>query len=261
MPRKPKHNPKGYVAKRKFPKKSAKVGKSFRKKVQKVIDENCEDKQAYKQVSDVNYNSGINNSTDTNFLFPNITTSTADNGRIGDQIKLKRFRIQGHIISNLTFNDYNSCRLGVRVIICQPKNYGSVTLITNGAATWMAHLLKKGGSTSGFTGIVSDLYSPINTDAITCYFDKLLYMTAPYVAGTDTGNKMLTQSITTFFDIKLKCKNKKIVYDAAIDSGLTPAEYNPVLLLGYAHLTNSTPDTVDTQLNLSWVSTVDYQDA
>lgn len=263
MPAKKKYvrkNKKGYTATRKFPKKSKLVSKTDRKKIQTVIDENMEDKQAYKYINDVNYNSGINATTDCNFILPNISNSTADNGRIGDQLKAKSFYIMGHIITNLTQNTYSQCRLGVRMIICQPKNYGSQGLIQTGAPTWMAHLLKKGGSVSGFTGAVNDLYSPINSDAIIKYYDKVFYMQTPYVPGTNTGALNVSR-MTRFFKIKLRVKRKLLKYDQDIDSGLTPSDYNPVLLLGYAHLDNSTPDTVTTQLNLSWTSIFNYQDA
>lgn len=248
-----------YVRTRKYTK-NKKINKNFRKKVQKVINENNEDKEAWKSVSDINYNSGINTTTDVNFLVPNITRSTDDNGRIGDQIRATKFNIRGHIITNLTFIDYNSCRIGVRMIICQPKNYGSLSVIQNAAATWTQHLLKKGGTTSGFSGQVNDLYSPINSDAITTYYDKVFYMQTPYVPGTQQGNNITTR-ITKFFNINLRVKNKKILYDASIDSGLNPVDYNPSLLIGYAHLTNSTPDTADTQINLSWVSSLKFQDS
>lgn len=252
-------NPKGYAATRKFPKQSKKVSMKFRKKVQRVIDENNEDKQVFKQISDVNYNSAINNTTDCNFIIPNMTNSTFDNGRVGDQVRAKRLHLQGHLITNLLLQDYNSCRIGVRMLIVQPRNYGSLTLIQNGAATWMNFLLKRGGGTSGFTGIVSDLYTKINSDAIICYYDKLIYMQSPYVV--DNKGALNIQRMTHFFDIKLKVKNKLLRYDVDIDGGLTPTEYNPVLILGYAHLNNGTPDTIETQLNMSWVSYLDYQDA
>ena len=41
------------------------------------------------------------------------------------------------------------------------------------------YIVKKGGTQTAFTGVVSDLYAPINNDAITTYYDKLIYIQNP----------------------------------------------------------------------------------
>lgn len=238
---------------------SKKPSKALIKTIQGVVNKNLEDKMCYKSQNDINYNSGIDSIGDVSFIFPNISQGTSDSARIGDQLRTKNFRVQGHIITNLTFNTYNSCRIGVRLMVVQPKNYGSQTLISNGAATWLAGLLKKGGTTTNFSGLVSDLYAPINSDYITTYYDKLFYMQSPY--WTSSAGPLNVQSMTKFFDMKFKVKNKLIRYDTGVDSGVTPLEYNPCLIIGYAKLDSASPDTVSTQINLSYVSTVTYQDA
>lgn len=240
--------------------KKDKPSKSFVKKVQTVINKNLEDKQAWKKVTNTNYNSGIDSIGDVQFLVPNITQGTNDASRIGDQIRLKNFRVQGHIITNLTYNTYSACRIGVRVMIVQPKGYGSLTAIQTNAAAWLATLLKKGATTGVFAGLVEDLYTPINVDAITTYMDKVFYMQAPYIPGSNTGATNV-YSMTKFFDFNFKVRNKLIRYDLAVDSGVTPVEYNPVILFGYVHLDVSAPDTITTQINASHVSTFTFQDS
>ena len=44
------------------------------------------------------------------------------------------------------------------------------------------YIVKKKGTQTAFTGVVSDLYAPINNDAITTYYDKLIYIQNPYIA-------------------------------------------------------------------------------
>lgn len=237
---------------------SIRLSKSFRKGVQKVINENAEDKYAFKTITNVNYNSGIDNVGDLNFILPNITNGTTDNARIGDQLKAHTMKLRGHIISNMTYNTYSQARIGVRMLIVQPKLYTSQSAIQANAATWLAMLLKKGGSVSGFTGVVSDLYAPVNNDAITTYYDRVYYMKSPYVL-TAVGD-VNTSGTTKFFAINLRVKNKKLMYDSSENSGLTPVNYNPVLLVGYAKLDSATPDTVLTQVNLNWDSMLTYQD-
>lgn len=237
-----------------------KVSKGLKKKIQSVIDSNNENKQAYQSVTNVNYNSGILNALDCNYLLPNISNSTSDNGRIGDQVKCMRLNIKGHMITNLTSTVYSNVRLCVRMMIVQPKQYNSKSAIDANATTWMGALLRKGGTVTGFTGVVSDLYAPINSDLITTYYDKLLYVKCPYVPGVTDGAWPTSQS-TKFFNINLRVKNKILKYDSTESGGLLPTNYCPTLILGYSKLDSGAPDTVTTNINLSWISTLDFQDS
>jgi len=245
-------------SKRPLRRSAPKTRKNFVKAVQSVINKNLEDKMAYKSVTDVAYNSGINSQSDLNSLMPNISHGTGDHGRIGDQITGKSLVISGHILSNLTYNGYSDCRIGVRMMVVSPKGYAGREPAYNSATTWLAHLLKKGNTTTGFTGLVSDFYSPINTDVITCHYDKKFYVKSPYLI-TAVGDAN-TSGSTKFFKIRLPCK-RVLKYDASVDSGLTPTSFNPFLILGYCHLDNATPDTLQTQINLNYICEFKYQDA
>ena len=79
------------------------------------------------------------------------------------------------MITNLTNNTYSDVRIAVRMMIVSPKGYAGYEPAFNSAVTWLGYLLKRGGSTMGFTGLVADLYTPINHDAITTHYDKLFY--------------------------------------------------------------------------------------
>lgn len=257
---------------KKRPKKriSSKSSLSFKKKVQAIVHKDVETKQAFNnQFSQIqSYNSAINSSGDCAILLPNIANGTTDNARIGDQIRAQKLKIQGHIITRFTGSTgttyYQNCRIGVRMFIVQPKSFLSQGNITSNATTWQATLLKKGGTTSGFTGLISDLYAPVNTDAITCYYDKVFYVQNPYsnaVFGSTMSNLLMPTGTTKFFQKTIKLRNKVLKYDASIDSGLTPVSFNPVLIMGYSYLDGSSPDTVTTNLAMSYVSVLDYEDA
>jgi len=234
--------------------------KNLVRTIQKVINRNLEDKQAYKSVVDINFNSGINSQTDLNSIVPNISNGTNDHARVGDQIHAKSLYITGHILANLTFTNYSSCRIGVRMMIVSPKGYTGYDPAYNSATTWLAYLLKKGGAVSGFTGAVSDFYAPINSDAITCHYDRKFFVRSPF-APLNLNGDMNTIGSTKFFKIRIPMRNKLLKYDINVNSGLTPTHFNPFLILGYCHLDNSTPDTVDTQINLSFTSVMKYQDS
>lgn len=235
------------------------ASKAFSKAVQKLIHKDAETKQCFTSVNNTNFNSGINSSGDCQQLIANIAQNAYDNGRIGDQIRAQSIVIKGAINTNLTYQSYSNCRLGVRLMIIQPKSYSSLGAIQANVATWSATLLKKGGSTTAFTGTMSDLWAPINTDAITKYYDKVFYVNTPYVA-TSVGD-LSTYNSVKFFSKTLKLRNKLIKFDSSIDSGLTPTNYNPIMVLGYCHLDGSAGDTVTTQIFLSFDAVMNYEDA
>jgi len=232
--------------------------KAFSKAVTSIIHKQAETKQIFTSINNVAFNSGINSSGDIQPILANVGQTVADNGRIGDQIRAQSLTIKGAINTNLTYQGYSQCRLGVRLMVVQPKSYGSLSSMQAYATTWMATLLKKGGTTTNFSGVMSDLWSPINTDAITKYFDKVFYVNTPYVA-TSVGD-LSTYNSVKFFNKTFKLRNKLIKYDASIDSGVTPTNYNPVVLLGYVHLDGSSPDTLTTQVLLSYDAIMSYED-
>lgn len=69
---------KGYRAKR------AKPSKTFVKKVQKIIHDDVETKQAYHIMAPTNFNSGIDNTGDVIRVLPNISQGTDVSNRIGN---------------------------------------------------------------------------------------------------------------------------------------------------------------------------------
>lgn len=255
-----------------YKKKSGKgyTSKAFKQAVQSVVSKNVETKQAFTtQFSQIqNYNSSINSSGDNNFVVPNLGQGFGDNMRNGDQITGKKLTLKGHFITRFTgaagSTYYQNCRIGVRLMLIQPKSYAGQGNISANSTTWMATLLKNGGTTKGFTGLISDLYSPINTDAITSYYDRVYFVQNPYsnaVLGSTANNLLMPVGTTKFFSKTIKLRNKVIKYDNSIDSGLTPVNYNPTLLIGYSYLDGTSGDSVTTQIGFSWVGILDYEDA
>lgn len=251
----------GYVPKGKGKRgKMAKPSKSFAKKVQAIVSKNAETKQAFGNLQNVAFNSGISGSADNYQVLPSINQGTADNSRIGDQIRAKSLTIKGAIVYNPsvgTYGTYYNARIACRLFIVMPKNLQDYAS-TNGAPGWQNWLLKKGGTTSGFTGALSDLWAPVNTDAITCYYDKIFYLNGTY-QQTAAGSTQLLGS-TKFFTKKFNLRNKLLRYDSSIGSGLTPTNWAPTLLLGYAFMDGSSPSSLTTSVTLSYDSVFDYED-
>lgn len=237
---------------RKIPKPS----KSFVKKVMSVIHKDTESKQAFTSQSNVYYNSGINATGDTVCIVPNIAKGTNDNQRVGDQLRGQRLQLKGAIQLVSPQGTLSNCRVAVRMMVVMPKQY--TVFDSSVVAGWMPYLLKKGGVTTAFTGILSDLWAPINTDLITKYYDKVFYLNTSYnqVAGTSTlGNSV------KFFSHKFNLKNKLLKYDDAAQAGLLPVGYAPQIILGYVHMDGTGPDTLTTAVSMSFDSIFTYEDA
>jgi len=237
---------------------TSKPSKTFVKKVQAIISKNVETKSAYRTEYNSNVNGTITSATDTFQLVPNIIQGLADSNRIGDQTRAKKLVIRGHINSILTYTGLTTCRLGIRIMIVQPKQYSNFAQIVGNATTWLQYLLKKGGSTSAFNGITPDLYADINVDAITRYYDKVFYLTSPYLQ-TAVGDTSIHQSVK-FFRKTFNLRNKLLRYDNSIDAGLTPSNYNPVLLIGYVKLDGSAADA-NNQVALNFDAYLNFEDA
>lgn len=236
----------------------SKPSKNLVKAIKSVIHKQTETKSAYHQTFSSNFNSPISVVADVIQVLPNLTNSTSDAGRIGDQIRAQKLKIKGFIASNLTFTGISGCRLGVRLMIVQPKQYGDFGLIQTQAATWLSYLLKKGATTGSFTGNIPDLFADINTDAITKYYDKIYYINTPYLQ-TAVGDTTTFNSVK-FFSKTLNLKNKLLKYDNNVNAGVTPVNYNPVMLVGYVKLDGTTPDA-NSQISLSNDSYLYYEDA
>jgi len=246
----------------KYKPKKAYSNKAFKKAVQAVVSANAETKQGFHSVTAENYNSGINVPGDVKRLMPSISKGDDDNQRDGDQVRAQTLTVKGAIVYNPStgqYGTYANSRIAVRLMIVSPRLYPNIDDAQTNSNLWTAYLLKKGGTTSAFTGILSDLWAPINSDGIIKYYDKVMYLDAPYQA-TAVGSTVMGKS-TRFFSHSMKLRNKVIKYDSSVSGGIQPTNYGPVMILGYVHMDGSAPDTLSTAVQLSFDSIFNYEDA
>jgi len=235
-----------------------KISKKLKAAVQQIVSKNAESKQVYRSENSATINTSITTATDAFQLVPNCGTGVTDHSRIGDQTRAQSLTIKGHILSNLTLTGISQCRMGIRMMIVTPKQYNNFNQIQSNATLWLPLLLRKGATVSAFTGVIPDLYAPISTEAITLHYNKVMYINTPYVQ-TAVGDANIYNSCH-FFSKTFNLKNKLLRYDANIDSGLTPVNYSPVLLVGYVRLDGTAPDA-NNQFNLSYTATLNYEDS
>jgi len=247
--------------------KSRGPSKALTRAVKTIIHKSAETKEVYHALDLTNFNSGINVFGDICQLVPNCGNGTAQNQRVGEQIRAQRLTIRGHTLLSMSNNSLSNSRIAMRMMVVCPKAYVSLVGVTNNLA-WMSNLLRKGGANTAFTGVISDLYCPINTDAITKYYDKVIYTTVPTLTttnipvggtGVNTASVYDTVNSVKFFNISIKCKNKLLKYDGQLD-GFQPQNWSPVLIVGYVHLDGAAPDVATTQLAMAFDSVMTYED-
>jgi len=257
---------KGYNKKKSAPKRATKAkSKTFEQKVLSVIHKQVETKELYTSMSDsalISFNSGINALSDLQRLLPNMAQGTAVNQRVGDRVKMMTHSIQGYfrIVPQTTAGAFKFGNVGVRMMVLSLKSCANYNTIDNDPfiATKLAGLLRKGGTTVGFGGLISDLQAPINRDLYTVHSDKVFHIKQDYVM---TAVGTTTQDTLRMFKINLKVKNKDLKYSDDVDSALTPTNYAPFLAIGYSYMDGSTADTLATNLQLFFESRVTFEDA
>lgn len=242
--------------------KSNAPSKSFVKKVKKIIHGQAETKQAFHVCTSTSFNSGIDAGGDAIRVLPHINQGTADNARIGDQIRAQSLSIKGAIVYNPSvgqYGTYANARLGVRVMVIQPRMFSDITSVLGTTSSWMPNLLRKGGTNTAFTGVLNDLWAPINSDYFIKYYDKVFYLNAPYLTTAVGSTEM--QGATKIFKHNFKLRNKLLKFDGNIGGGLTPTNYAPTFVVGYVHMDGSSPDVATTAIQVTWDAIFNYEDA
>lgn len=243
---------------------------NFKKKVQQVIKSMAEDKTAYHSLDEsslVTFNSAINNTAEILQIVPSIAEGTGENQRVGDRIKPTSLTIQGYIRFNpiitgaIPAGSAGVCQVGVRMFIVSLKSKSNLTEVQS-SITPFNQLLKKGGTNVGFTGLISDLFAPVNTDLFVCHHSKVFYLTQTYNNyATQVGywETDISKQLK-FFKHTLKVKSKTLNYDDGTSSSLQPTNYAPVMLLGYSYLNAQTPDVVAANCGLFYSTQMTYED-
>ena len=263
-------NKKRYGAKKPYKKAAMKARKqTLEKKVLAIIHKQAEDKVAHASSGSslVLFNSGITSVADCLNIVPTINNSTGIAGRIGEKIRLKSHTVKGYVRFATAGNspDAKFSQIMVRQMIVSfksSKNFDVIDTDPNINAK-LATLLQKGGTTTGFTGLMSDIMADINRDVFTVHMDKKYYLTQSRLNITTTGGVDIAQDNSKairFFNHSMKVKNKLLHYDADVSASLLPTNYAPIMLFGYCYLDGSAVDTVTTNLGVYYESQMTYED-
>jgi len=252
--------------KRKPQKKTVAKKQTFEKKVLSVIHKQTEDKVAHMSSSEtqlIRFNGTINVASDCLRLVPTVTRGTADNERVGDMITLKKHQIQGYFRFDpiITTGQNQFAGVMVRQLIISFKtasNYDAITSDPN-INNKLASLLRKGGATVGFTGLIGDVMADINRDVFTVHYDKNYYI------YQDRCNSAIgyhsAQETIKFFDFSMKVTNKTLKYSDDVSNDLLPTNYSPVMCFGYTYLDGTAPPLdVNQFMGIHYNAQITYED-
>lgn len=172
-------------------------------------------------------------------IIPSISeTATAGTFyRSGQKIKARSLVVKGYYAytPNVTVSTENFNHIGIRIMVVSPKNVRDQTSIVSNSGSWIQNLLQNGSTTQQFSNSVpSSLYLPFNGENIIKYYDKVHYLHNDYMLQTTASGitPLPTNMLFKHFTIRIPMKNKTLMYDQSINSGLTPTNFNPVLMVG-----------------------------
>lgn len=241
---------------RPYKKRQAKAG--LKQTIQRMISKTQETKQCSISLPNTAFNSGISSFNELYAVIPALAQGAGQTGRIGESVSPQKIVIRGYI--NYRANTQQSANEIIARLFCfQDKSVRSYDQRANVSVD----VLDNGGSGSQFTGTLANMCSPHNNDQMTFFADKRHTFFKPFGY---TNNGVITTAITSmssslvyFFTITLTKKHLPAVLK--YDGSDYPTNFCPWMCLGYASAQDDAPDTVNTQINMAYTSTLYYKDA
>jgi len=231
----------------------------FARKVKIVMAKQVEKKTCTYNSNVTAFNQQINSTGDCLRLMPIITQGTAENQRIGNEIKLKSLNIRGVLTFTLGQTTAANTRIGVRVLILKAKRYMDWNASASDFGTNYTKLLE--GSTTGFQGSLADFNTPINRDYFTVVSDKRFYMSqSTQQSGIATPGQPQVSQTTKFINMKIPYSRRNIQYDQDFNNG-EPLNYPYMMVVGYSKLGGEVADGAGASyLTLQYNTTATYTD-
>lgn len=254
----PKRQSKATTGIRRKPYKKRAVKTNLKLAIKSYIAKSQETKQCSISLPNTAFNSGISSFNELYAVIPALASGPGQTGRIGESVSPQKIVIRGYI--NYRANTQQSANEIIARLFCfQDKSVRSFDQRANVSVD----LLDNGGSGSQFNGTLANMCSPHNNDQMTFFADKRHTFFKPFGF---TNNGVLTTAITSmnaslvyFFTITLTKKHLPAVFK--YDGSDYPTNFCPWIALGYASAQDDAPDTVNTQINMAYTSTLYYKDA
>lgn len=228
------------------------------KTIKSKINQFQETKMASRDLGFVNYNNQASVQGDVITLLPGVLAGIEEDQRVGTDIRCQSFYLKGLINVNPIHLDKPRARILMRMMVVQPIAYKNVVAAAAQFQQWLPNLLKQGSQPTGLDGSIKSMYLPINTDVITCYWDKRIEMISDFYEDAQSGNFAI-HFASKQFGFKLNVKNKILRFDTR--SQPEPNNFAPILLVSYCFMDGSAPVFTTTAVSMQAITVLKYKDA
>lgn len=238
--------------------------KALAKMVKQIVLKNQETKMASDQFTITGFNSSITAQSDCIKVLPTVAQGQGQNSRIGTEIKPLKLVIRGYVVYNADALA-GARMLGARLFCYSDRSVSNYQVATNSGNS--LQLLEVGGVPVQYTGTPMNWCTPTNKSLFKFYADKRMKILKPY-GLTNTLSPTNTNEITGMdnslfhpFTITIPASKMPSVlrYDETLSGN--PTNFAPYISIGYSDLLGFTPDTVLTQLEMTFCATLYYKDS
>jgi len=203
-------------------------------------------------------------------VMPEISQGTKMFGqRIGNKITPKWMTIKGWCTLDMTDEDPDYDRIGVRIFVGHVKQYPLYEDAINAANAapannWSYALLDYAGSPSQFDGTLNALQSPTNHRMWTSKAERRFTLMRPRIWNAPlTGDDFArsTAGSYKFFSMRVRCPP---TVNYSTDGDVRSKNFQPVLLAGYSLLNGNIPadpTIAPKQMTISYTVNLSYEDA
>lgn len=210
--------------KKRVAKPKASVSDTVKKYVKRVVATNIEDKVNIQYANAVSVYCASPTLFFSQYLLPQLSQGLGSGNRIGNEVKITKGIIKGHIFLkpyNLVTNVSMPIMVKMWLVSLNQRNYNTSPL---GTADLASFFMITNGSTS-FQGNLLDMSFPVNPEVFKVYATKQFLLGAPstgadYPTSTSGIRATSAQTITPFyFDFGKHCKSK-LKFDDTYNSNL-----------------------------------------
>jgi len=232
--------------------------------VRRIVSGTLEKKFVSNATQAANFNSSIAVIGDMKALVPQVTSGTGSWQRLDQRITPIRLNTTWHFSFSDTIN--RSMNILVSLYCFHKKNVKYVPDMAQDVTTNGIQLLAAGNSgiVQPFNGYVTETDLPLNKDSyvlIKKYTFQLTNNVGLPNGDTTAGNAPNVGLAASHKKISLTIPTPKQLTYKPTTGIVYPDGFAPFWAVGYAHVGGAGPDAFNTDLNVSWNTTMTYTDA
>lgn len=179
-------------------------------------------------------------------IIPNVPTGATRADRLGAQIKLTRLSIKGKIDipadDNPIVGNGDRAQIYVRLMVLSSKKFREIQEVRsnwNAGSSLNDSFFKVSDVGQAPTGQYVDMLRPINSEAFTTHYDRVIKMNRNAFTGDIAEGYAPQRPVSKDFKINLKVKNKLLKYDD--NTSVQPDNFQPFVCALFAYSNGSIP--------------------